>query len=198
MTTGNSLLERSTFVVEQKRKFFELRNQYRLFDETGAQVGAIEQTKQSPLTFLARLGTDLDVVLPVTLEVSDTQGQTVLVLDKPWFRMTLKVSRADGTPLGSIRKRIRVGKARFTIADPSGSEIGDIRAQNWRAKDFTIVDQSGQEVARVTKKWRGLITETFTDADTYVVNLMQSTEPIRSLAFGASLAIDVVMKQKDY
>lgn len=192
------LLERSTFVVEQKRKFFELRNQYRIFDEGGDRVGGIEQTKQSPLTFLARLGTDLDVALPVTLEVSDAQGQTVLVLHKPWFRMTLEVSRPDGTSLGSIRKRIRLGKARFTLADPSGAEIGDIKAQNWRAKDFKILDQTGQEVAQVTKKWRGLATEMFTDADTYVVNLMQSVEPLRSLAFGASLAIDVVMKQKDY
>lgn len=51
----------------------------------------------------------------------------------------------------------------------------------------------------VTKKWRGLATELFTDADTYVVNLTPAAvEPLRSLALAASLAIDVVMKQKDY
>ena len=47
--------------------------------------------------------------------------------------------------------------------------------------------------------WRGLATELFTDADTYVVNLTPAAvEPLRSLALAASLAIDVVMKQKDY
>jgi uncharacterized protein YxjI len=193
------LLEHSTFVVEQKRKFFELRNQYRIFDETGAQIGAIEQTKQSPLTFLARLGTDLDVALPVTLELSDADGRTALVLRKPWFRMTLEVSYLDGRPLGSIRKRIRLGKARFSVFDPAGMEIGAVQAKNWRARDFAIEDQTGNEVAKVTKKWRGLATEMFTDADTYVVNLLpQAAEPLRTLALAASLAIDVVMKQKDY
>jgi len=194
-----SLLDQSTFVVEQKRKFFEMRNQYRIFDESGSQIGAIEQTKQSVFTFLARLGTDLDVALPITLEISDDAGQTVLILHKPWFRMTLAVSRPDGTALGSIRKRMRLGKARFTVTDPSGIDIGVIQAQNWRAKDFSVDDQTGNQVAQVTKKWRGLATEMFTDADTYVVNLLpHASDPLRSLALGASLAIDVVMKQKDY
>jgi hypothetical protein len=71
-----------------------------------------------------------------------------------------------------------------------------IRAQNWRAKDFTVT--AGNVVARATKEWRGLATEMFTDADTYVVTLQPyATEPLRSLALAASLAIDVVMKQKD-
>ena len=193
------LLDHSVFVVEQKRKFFELRNQYRIFDESGAQIGAIEQTKQSPLTFLARLGTDLDVALPVTLQLTDASGQPVLVMHKPWFRMTLLVSRPDGSPVGSIRKLIRLGKARFALTDPSGTEVGALQAQNWRARDFAISDQSGAEVAKVTKKWRGLATEVFTDADTYVISLQPSAmEPVKSLAFGASLAIDVIMKQKDY
>lgn len=51
----------------------------------------------------------------------------------------------------------------------------------------------------MTKKWRGLTTEMFTDADTYVVRLLpHASEPLRTLALGAALAIDVVMKQKDY
>lgn len=194
-----SLLDTSTFVIEQRRRLFEMRSRYGIFDEAGGQIGAVEQEKQSALAFLARLGTDLDVALPVTLTVSDSAGQPVLVVHKPWFRMTLAVARPDGMMLGSIAKRIQLGRARFTITDPSGAEIGEVRAQNWRAKDFTVTDQAGTEVAQATKKWRGLVTETFTDADTYVVSLTpQAGEPLRSLALAASLAIDVVMKQKDY
>lgn len=193
-----SLLDTSTLVIEQRRKLFEMRNQYRVFDETGAQIGAVEQDTQSALTFLFRLGTDLDVVLPVRLMVTDAGGQAVLALDKPWFRMTLSVSRPDGTRLGTISKRIRLGKARFTLSDAAGSEIGEVRAENWRAKDFAVVDHSGTEVARATKQWRGLATEAFTDADTYVVSLVaEAADPLRSLALAASLAIDLVMKQKD-
>lgn len=41
--------------------------------------------------------------------------------------------------------------------------------------------------------------ELFTDADTYVVDLTPAAvDPVRTLALAASLAIDVVLKQKDY
>lgn len=195
----SALLQQSTFVVEQHRKFFEMRNQYRLFDESGATIGTVEQVKQSALTFLARLGTDLDVALPVTLEVADSSGAPVLTLHKPWFSMRLSVTRPDGSTVGQIYKRIRMGKARFTITDSGGSEVGEVRAENWRAKEFAVFDAAGNEVARVAKQWRGIATELFTDADTYVVHLTPAAvEPLRSLALAASLAIDVVMKQKDY
>lgn len=193
-----SVLELPSLVVEQKTKLFEMRNEYRVFDETGARVGTIMQAKQSIFTFLARLGTDLDVALPVTLELTDASGAPVLVMHKPWFRMTLNVSRPDGGPVGSIRKRVRLGKARFTISDETGREIGEVRARNWRARDFAVLDANGQPVAEVNKKWRGIAREAFTDADTYGIRLHDgTTEPLRTLALGAALAIDLVMKQKD-
>jgi uncharacterized protein YxjI len=197
MTT--SLLQASTLVVEQRRKLFELRNQYKVFDGAGTQIGVIEQDQQSFLTLLARIGTDLDVVLPVTLKVLDATGAAVLSIRKPWFTTRLSVARADGSPVGSIYKRIRMGKARFTLLDFSGSQIGEVRAENWRAKDFAVFDASANEVARVAKKWRGIATEVFTDADTYVVHLTPAAvEPLRTLAIAAALAVDLVMKQKDY
>lgn len=194
---GTGPLDQQTIVVEQVRKFFEMRNQYGLYDPDGQRIGAIEQVEQSPLQFLVRLFSSLDVMLPTTLAVEDADDQPVLLLHKPWFRWKVEVSRPDGTPLGTVGKQLRLGKARFSIADPGGREIGEVRAENWRAKDFTIVDASGGEVARVSKRWRGLVTEAFTDADTYVVDLGISTEPLRSLALAAALSIDVIMKQKD-
>ena len=71
-----------------------------------------------------------------------------------------------------------------------------MRTENWRAKDFSVRDGAGQELARVTKRWAGL-RELFTDADTYVVEVQPTTaEPLRSLAVASCLVIDVVMKQK--
>jgi uncharacterized protein YxjI len=196
---ADGVLSRRTLVVEQKTKIFELRNQYRIFDESGTQIGAVEQQRQSALAFLARLGTDWDLALPVTLNVLEADGRSALVAHKPWFRMAVEMSRPDGSRIGAIQKRIRMGKARFTLMDATGQAVGEVRAQNWRAKDFEVRDQNGQAVAQVTKKWRGLAREMFTDADTYVVSVQaHAAEPLRTLAIGACLAIDVVMKQKDY
>ncbi|MEX1271732.1 MAG: phospholipid scramblase-related protein, partial [Acidimicrobiia bacterium] len=142
----DSFFSRQTFVVEQHRKFFEMRNQYAIFDESGAKIGSIEQTKQSALALLARFGTDMDAMLPTTLELVDAAGQPVLELHKPWFKLTVTVSTPSGEQIGSIRKQMRVGKARFGITDPSGVELGEVKAQNWRAKDFTVLDQAGNEI----------------------------------------------------
>lgn len=191
------LLEQDAIVVEQVRKLFEMRNQYGLFSTDGRRIGQIEQVEQSALHVLVRFMSDLDVALPTTLAIEDAAGQPILRMHKPWFRWQVDVSRADGTPVGSIRKQVRLGKARFTLTGPDGAPAGEVHAQNWRARDFTVNDAQGQVVANVTKTWRGLLTESFTDADTYVVELGSSTEPMRSLALAAALTVDVIMKQKD-
>jgi uncharacterized protein YxjI len=179
---------------------FEMRNQYELADEAGQKIGAVEQVGQSPFTFIVRLMSDWDVALPVTLVVSDGAGGKVLELHKPWFRYAVTVSGADGTVVGIVRKRARLGKAVFTVFAPDGTTVlGEVKAENWRARNFRVDDSAGTEVARVTKQWRGLLTEAFTDADSYAVTFEPSTaEPLRSLAFAAALSVDLTMKQKDY
>lgn len=193
----SQLLDHEAIVVEQVRKFFELRNRYGLFATDGRRIGSIEQVEQSPLHVLVRFVSDLDVALPTTLAISDEQDHPVLRVHKPWFRWRIEVQRADGTPVGTVTKQLRLGKARFQLGDPDGAEVGEVRARNWRAKDFEIVDTGGGQIANVTKRWRGLLTEVFTDADTYVVDLGGSPEPLRSLALAAALSIDVLMKEKD-
>lgn len=192
-----ALLAEPMLVINQKLKLIELRNEFRIFDQHGNQIGAAVQASQSPLAFLARIFSDLDVALPMTLEVRDRAGGLALTLHKPWFRMACSVTRGDGLELGTIRKRIRLGKARFGLFDPSGRDIGEVRAHNWRAKDFSVLDASGQELARVNKRWAGL-RELFTDADNYVIQLNPAApDPMRGLAVASVLAIDTVMKQKD-
>jgi uncharacterized protein YxjI len=194
------LLSADTLVVDQKTKIFEMKNEYRIFDANNEKIGSVEQVGQGIFTFLARLGTDYDVLLPVGLEVRDAQDQALLYLRKPFFRMTVNVSHPNGGALiGSIQKKMRLGKARFELNDASGQEVGEVKAQNWRARNFSINDRNGQEVAEVSKEWKGLARELFTDSDKYVVRFQpHCTEPLRSLALAASLAIDVIMKQKDY
>lgn len=190
-------LDHDQIVVEQVRKFFELRNQYGLYATDGQRIGSIEQVGQGSLTLAVRVLGDLDVALPISLLVEDHQGEPLLRLDKAWFRWVITVTRADGTALGSIRKRWRLGKARFEVLGPDGAKLGDVQASNWRARDFAFVDVSGRTVAKVAKQWRGLATEVFTDADSYVVDLQGAEEPLRSLALAAALSIDIIMKQKD-
>ena len=194
------LLAGDAIGVRQRRKFLEMRNQYDLVDETGATVGVIEQVGQSPFTFLARLFSDLDLMLPVTLEAKDASGALVLRLHKAWFRLQVDATDpATGARLGRVRKRLRLGKASFDVTAPDGSLVGTLRAQNWRARDFALVDARGRELGRVTKRWRGLLTEFATDADSYAVTFPPEADgPTRRLVLAAVLSVDLTMKQKDY
>ena len=194
---AGALLAQPVLVVKQRLKLIELRNEYAVLDQGGRQIGAVVQATQSPLAFLARVFTSWDVVLPITLHILGPGTVPELVVHKPWFTWRCQVMRPDGQPLGEITKQIRMGKARFTLLDPGGAQLGEVRAHNWRAKDFSVLDGAGQAIARVTKKWAGL-RELFTDADTYVVEVSPTAvDPLRSLAVATCLVIDVVMKQKD-
>jgi len=195
---AGSLLAQQVLIVKQKLKLIELRNEYAVLDQHGRQIGAVLQATQSPLAFLTRVFTSWDVALPITLHILGPGALPELIVHKPWFTWRCQVSRPDGQPLGQITKQIRLGKARFTLLDQRGAQLGEVRAHNWRAKDFSMLDGAGQPIARVTKKWAGL-RELFTDADTYVVEVSPTAaDPLRSLAVATCLVIDVVMKQKDY
>jgi uncharacterized protein YxjI len=183
--------------IHQRRKVFELRNQYTLTDQDGSPLGRVEQSKQSPLAFLSRLLTSMDTMLPTTLEVLDGVGRVVLVLHKPWLTWRMDV-RAEGRALGSITRKVRIGKPRYGIVDPGGAEIGMVHGEDWRSRNFRFDDAAGVEFARVTKQWRGLLTEAITDADSYAVTFAPTaTDDQRALAFAGALAIDLVQKQKD-
>ena len=198
MAPPGSLLAQQVLIVRQKFKLVELRNDYAVLDQGGRQIGAVVQATQSPLAFLARVFTSWDVTLPITLHILGPGAVTELVVHKPWFTWRCQVVRPDGLVLGEITKQIRLGKARFTLLDPRGAQLGEVRARSWRARDFSVFDGAGQPIARVTKRWAGL-RELFTDADTYVVEISPyAVDPLRSLAVATCLVIDVVMKQKDY
>lgn len=189
---------RSGVGLHQRRKFFELRNQYTLTGDDGQEIGKVEQARQTPFAFLLRLASSLDVVLPVTLHVTTTEGNEELELHKPWFRFAVTVSDGTGSAIGTVKKKVRLGKAVFSVEGPNGEEVGHLKAENWRARDFRFENPSGNEVARVTKKWRGLFTEALTDADSYAVTFEDTTDnTTRKLALGAALAVDLTMKQKD-
>ena len=193
-----SLLDLDVVQVKQKAKLFELRNQYELFDGTGQPVGTVEQVNQSPLAVLGRIFSNLDVALAMELHIREATGTTALALRKPWFRMAVEVSDGGGVPLGSVRKRVRLGKARFTVLDPGGNVVGEVQAQNWRAREFVVAGPNGEELGRVSKRWAGAAKEFFTDADNYVIQVAPGvTGPPRAMVIATAFAVDIIMKQKD-
>src|SRR5574341_753424 len=114
---ASSLLAHSQFVVDQKVKLIELRNEYSIFDEQGNRIGSVMQVGQSVLTRVLRLFLKADSLLGVKLEVREANGTAALRLHKPAFRITCTVSQPNGTEVGRIAAKIRLGKVRMAITD---------------------------------------------------------------------------------
>ena len=90
-----------------------------------------------------------------------------------------------------------IGKINFGL-ESGGQQLGEIKAENWRAWNFRIEDTTGAEVARITKTWEGLAKTMFTTADNYVVQVRRRlAQPLASMVVAAALSIDTALKQDD-
>ncbi len=183
--------------VNQKAKLIELANEYKIRDEDGNEVGVIRQEGQSGLKKVARFVSSLDQFMTHTLAVYDAGGTKVLELVRPrkFIKSKLQVSDGLGGRVGEIAQQNAIGKIRFGFHNGAG-QIGEIRAENWRAWNFAIVDHSGRERARITKKWEGLAKTLFTTADDYLVEIDPDLNgDFRLLVLASAAGIDTALKQ---
>ncbi len=194
----SELLARDRLVFKQAAKLIELNIDFAILDEEGNEVGRIRQEGQSQLKRLARLVTSLDQFMTHTLAVYDRTGARVLELTRPRkvFRSTVLVRDGAGAEVGKIVQENIVGKIHFALQGPSGTPIGAIRAENWRAWNFSLQDAGGNEVGRITKTWEGLARAMFTTADHYVLELSPSaTGRLRQLMLASAAGVDLALKQ---
>ncbi|NKQ54778.1 scramblase [Amycolatopsis sp. K13G38] len=197
---GGTLFTEPVLVVNQKAKLVETTNEFGVFDQHGRPLGSVVQVGQSLFRKAVRLFTNFDHHLSHTFEVRDMDGSVVLKVTRPakMLRSRFIVTRADGTPIGEIAQENVFGKVRFSFT-AGGAEIGELRAENWRAWDFSLSDGTGTEVARVTKTYAGFLAEAFTTADNYVVEVYRHlADPLASMVLASALTVDTALKQAEH
>jgi uncharacterized protein YxjI len=194
---GGSLFTEPVLVVNQKAKLIELTNEYKVMDQHGNPLGSVAEVGQSGLKKALRFVSSIDQYMTHKLEIRDAYGQPQLVLTRPakFMKSRVIVERPDGQPVGEIVQQNMIGKINFAI-NVNGQQVGAIRAENWRAWNFAIVDHTDNEVARITKTWEGLAKTMFTTADNYVLQIhYQLPEPLLSLVVATALTVDTALKQ---
>ncbi len=194
---GGTLFTEPVLVVNQKAKLIELTNEYKVMDQHGNQVGSVTQVGQSALRKIVRFLWSIDQFMKIKLEIRDAHGQPVLLLTRPGkiFKSRVIVERPDGSPVGEIVQQNMIGKINFAMM-VNGQQVGAIKAENWRAWNFAIVDHAENEVARITKTWEGLAKTMFTTADNYVLQIhYQLPEPLLTLVLATALTVDTALKQ---
>jgi uncharacterized protein YxjI len=194
---GGTIFTEPILVVNQKAKLIEVNNEYAIYDQNGTQIGAVRQVGQSAAKKVLRVLTSVDQFMTHKLQIVDMAGAPQLQLTRPAkiMKSTVIVQDGAGNEIGKIVQQNMVGKIRFGL-EAGGHTYGTINGENWRAWNFNIQDQQGNEIARITKTWEGLAKTMFTTADNYVLEIRQQLdEPLRSLVVAAALGVDTALKQ---
>jgi uncharacterized protein YxjI len=196
----SDLLSHDVLVISQKAKIIEMMDEYRVLDDAGTQIGTIREVEQSTTKKAVRLFSGVDQFLTHKLGVFDSDGQQVLMLERPakLMRSKIKVTDAEGTERGAILQDNVVGPKHFWLVDRRGDRIGSIDGENWISWDFAVRDGTGKEVGRITKEWAGFLKEGYTTADTYVLQIeAEVSSDLRLLMLASAAGLDVALKQDD-
>ncbi len=194
---AGTLFTEPVLVVNQKAKLIELTNEYAVYDQAGRPLGSVVEVGQSGLKKAARFLSSVDQFLTHKLEVRDAQGVPQLLLVRPakFVKSRVVVEKPGVGEIGQLVQENVFGKIRFGLFS-GGRQVGSLNAQNWRAWDFQILDESGTEVARIKKTFEGVAKTLFTTADNYVVQIHRPLqEPLLSLVVASALTVDTALKQ---
>ena len=186
----------SEITIVQRRELAELfgietRNKYSI-EANGAPFAFAAEQGKGGLAFLARMF--FGHWRSFEIHFFDDSRQLVLRVVHPFrlFFQRLEVSMANGRLLGAIQQRWAVFSKRFDVSDSSGRLLLRVSSPFWRPWTFAF-ERDGRELARVEKKWSGMLQEVFTDADRFRV-AFESPElgaDERSLVLAAAIFIDL-------
>jgi uncharacterized protein YxjI len=185
------------YFIDEKVNFLKFTNEYKVYNEQGAQIGIIKQRMSGWHKFLTILINK--AMMPFELEITDTNDQLQATISRGWTFWMSKISVTDpnGVEIGIIKQKFKFFKPTFTITEPStGDTIAQITG-DWKAWNFTIKNSLGVEMGKISKKWAGALKEIFTSADKYNVSIDPTyAENKQKVAIVATaITIDMVLKE---
>jgi uncharacterized protein YxjI len=185
------------YFIDEKVNFLKFGNEYRVYNEQGAQVGIIKQHVGGWHKVLRLL--IHKAMMPFKLEITDINGVLQATISRGWtFWMSkITVTDANGVDVGIITQKFKFFKPTFVINHPiTGANIAKITG-DWKAWNFTILNNTGVEMGKISKKWAGAMKEIFTTADKYNVsidpNYAESNDKVAIVA--TAITIDMVLKE---
>jgi len=196
-TAPMDLDQQSEIHIVQRRELTEIllgaetRNKYELLDQAGGQLGFAAEQGKGLWAVLARYF--MGHWRTFELVIFDTLRQPVLRAVHP-FRFLfqrLEISDASGRPLGALQQRWAFFSKRFDVLDAQDQVVLEMRSGLFKVWTFPFF-RGEQEVARIEKKWGGLLREAFTDADRFRLVFGRELRPVeRRLLLAASIFVDL-------
>jgi hypothetical protein len=192
------LTEGPQLVIQQKRELTEVFlgietiNKYMLFDVDGAPCGSVIERSSGLFSFLKRI--ILGSHRPFEIDVFDASGKSILELSRSffWFFSDIKVKVPNGPLLGSAHRKFSIFYKIYELKDANGNAFAKIQSSMFKIWTFALRDLQGNEVARISKKWTGMLKEYFTDSDNFLIEFgnHQWGAGKRAVILAAAISVD--------
>ena len=190
-----ALAQADGLVIQQKKEWgeiltgFETKNKYSVSNTAGQQLYYAAEVGGN---FLVRMF--LKAWRPFEIAIVNPQNELVLTLKSPfrfYFR-EIDILNASGQWLGRIQRRFTILRRRYSVYDAKGQEILELFGPLLHPWTFEI-RQNEQSLGKITKKWSGLLKESFTDADNFGVTFPSDwPKEAKAVLLGAVFLIDFV------
>ena len=124
---GGTMFTEPVLVVNQKAKLIELSNSYAVYDQSGNQLGSVNEIGQSTAKKALRLVSNVGGFLTHKLEVRDGAGIPVLLVTRPakMIKSRVIVEKPGIGEIGQLVQQNAVGKIRFALVagGPAGRHV---------------------------------------------------------------------------
>jgi uncharacterized protein YxjI len=193
-----NLAQANSLIIRQQKEWgeiltgFETKNKYEVVDHFNNPLLEVQEEGGSALTTITRLF--LKALRPFTMHLFSPQGAGLFKLTRPFrfYFHELDVSQSNGAPLGKIKRRFAILRRIYSVVDRNGNEIFELFGPLLHPWTFQI-KKGGQELGKITKKWSGLVKESFTDADNFGITFPNGIDlSQKAVLLGAVFLIDFI------
>ena len=197
-TALHHLAAANALMVRQQKEWgeilagFETRNKYEVTDHWGNPVFQVEEEGGGFARVLTRFL--LTALRPFTMHLFSPDGKGLLLFKRPFrfFFHQLDICKANGSPLGTVKRRFSILRRRYSVLDRHGREMFQLFGPLLRPWTF-LIKNGEQELGKIVKKWSGLFKEAVTDADNFGINFPQGIDlGKKAVLLGAVFLIDFV------
>lgn len=170
----------------------ETRNRYEVITDKNSVLMQVEEESGSAITVLTRMF--LKSLRPFTMHLFSPQGALLYQIKRPFrfFFHEVEILKANGTVLGTVKRRFSFVRRIYSVADSQGVEIYELFGPFFHPWTFHI-RKGITDLGQITKKWSGLLKESFTDADNFGIvfpNKIDTNQ--KAVLLGAVFLIDFV------
>lgn len=199
---ATSLAQARRLVVRQRRSVLEnftgveARGRYAVHTEQGVFTAGFAEHGEGAGALLGRWFLKSSRPFTMGLYPAEHPDRPLLILDRPWRWIFAELEvreAAGGRVLGRVRQRWGWFRKRLDLEAADGRPLARLTGPLLRP--WTVLVEVGppsnpREVGRIEKRWSGLLTEAFTDADTFLVTLPQADGTLRQLVLAAAVLVD--------